>query len=75
MIMELFAHVATYSRDHNEHITSQLANTNMASDFHSVLHDNNNKLERLTCQSDKQSQELVNVTEQLCRAQLIMEDK
>ena len=56
-------------------MTSQVAETNMASNLGSVLCDYDNELERLTCELDKQSQELVNVTEQLCMAQLTVEDK
>ena len=73
IMMELLAHVCTYSRDYKEHMTSQPANANMASDVCSAFHDN--ELEHLTYQLDKQSQELVNVTEQLRIVQLIMEHK
>ena len=65
----------TYARDHNEHVTSQLVDTSMASNPRSALHDNYNELECLTSELDKQSQKLQNVMEQLCTAQLLVEDE
>ena len=68
----------TYSRDHNEHMTSQPVDTIVASEeasnHHSALRDNS-KLERLTNELDKQSQELGKVTEQLHTVQLMLDDE
>ena len=67
--------ICTYPCDHNKHMTSQPADTNVASDLRSALCNNDNELERLTCELDKLSQEFVNVMEQLHMVQLMVEDE
>ena len=61
----------TYSRDHNEHMMSQLVDMILASDHRNALRDSDSELEHLTHELDKQSQELEKVTEQLRTAQLM----
>ena len=61
-----------YLRNHSEHVTSQPVDM---SNFRSALRDDEDKLEHLTREYDKQSKELENVKEQLCVTQLIVEDK
>ena len=68
----------TYSRDHNEHVTSQPVDTIVASEeasnHRSALRDNS-ELEHLTNELDKQYQELGKVTEQLHTVQLMLDDE
>ena len=63
-----------YSRDHHEHVTSQLVDVNVASDC-SALRASESEIDRLAHQLEEQSLELENTKEQLRVTQSLVEDE